>query len=196
MKKILALLFCLIPFCAFAQNFLDDFQTNNLRWNVYSGDNYMTSIQNGVMHLETKENAKDAVVTCYSSLDPTKPFELETKLMKTKINDEQRGIGIVFNYKDDLNFDVFYLMKGSVLYRKIVDSKIVGQRTASVDLNEKLKDHELLVKYYPGNLHFFVNGVDAIEINYATLEYSGIGIAVWAEDGKQTADVDYIKYRQ
>ena len=196
MKKILALLFCLIPLGVSAQNFLDDFQANNLGWNVYYGDNYMSTIQNGLMHLETKEGAKDAMVTCYSSLDTNKPFELEIKLMKTKINDEQRGIGIVFNYKDDLNFDVFYLMKGSVLYRKIVDSKIVGQRRASVDLNEKLKDHELLVKYYPGNLHFFVNGVDAIEINYATLEYSGIGIAVWAEDGKQSADVDYIKYRQ
>ena len=196
MRKIIIIILCFLPVCSFAQTFFENFEANSFNWNTYEGDKYTAIIQKGLLHLETREGARDALVTSYSTLNPKLPFELEVKLMKTKLNDEQRGIGVVFNYKDDFNFDVFYLMKGSALYRKIVDHKIVRERRATVKYETNIKDHVLTVVSTPGKLVFLVSGIQAIEINYVTLDYSGIGITVWAEDGKQSADVDYIRFDQ
>ena len=196
MKKIFVIILFLLPFTLSAQTFFEDFDANSLKWNTYDGKDYFSVIQQSMLHLESREDAHDAMVTTYTDLDPKKPFELEIKLMKTKLNDEQRGIGLVFNYKDDFNYDVFYLMKGSVLYRKVIENKIVRQRRGAVSYDTKIKDHTLTLKSTPNKFVFFVSGVEAMEIDYATLDYGGIGVRVWAEDGKQSADVDYIRYDQ
>lgn len=196
MKKIILGLFLVLPTIAFAQSVREDFDSNTLGWNEFVGEKYSAIIKDGALHLETLEKAPLAIASCYLTVDPQKPFEIKAKLMDTKINDEERGIGIVFNYLDDCNFDVFLLSKDKAYYWRYVDNKCVGTRCGDVKFQRKQKDHDLSVKYGYDRLEFFVNNVKALEIRNAPMKYNGFGLMAWALDGKQTAQVDYIEFIQ
>lgn len=196
MKKIILGLLFLLPTMMFAQTVREDFDSNTLGWNEFVGKNYSATIQDGVLHLEAREGQPFALASCYTTLDPQLPFEIKAKLIDTKINDEERGIGIVFNYLDDMNYDVFLLSKDKAYYWRVVDSELRGQRRGDIKITKKQKDHELSVKYGYDRLEFFVNNVKALEIRNAPLKYNGFGIAVWSSDNKQSADVDYIEFIQ
>ena len=97
---------------------------------------------------------------------------------------------------DDYNYDAFYLSNEKVFYYRVVEGEIVGRRYSDVKIFKRLKEHELSVKSSFNKLEFYVNNVKALEIRNAPVNYSGLGFGVWAEDGKQTADVDYIEFIQ
>lgn len=197
MKRLIFASLFLLSFLTQAQTIIrDDFDSNSLGWNEFAGKKYSAIIQDGVLHLETREGAPTAIASCYSIIDPQKSFEIKMGLVKTKIDDEERGIGIVLNYLDDYNFDVFYMSKEKAFYKRFVEGKLFGFRCGDVKIDKKLRDHELIVKSAFDKLEFFINNVKALEIQHAPLLYPGFGVSVWADDGKQVADVDYIEFKQ
>ena len=197
MKKIIIVALCALPFFAQAQNVVrEDFDSNTLGWNEISSKRYSAIIQDGVLHLETREKADFAIASCYDLIDVRNPFEISIKIVNTKIDDEERGIGIVFNYLDDFNFDAFTLSKEEVRYQRFYENKLVGQRSGEIKFDKKQKDHELVIKSGYNRLEFFVNGVKAIDMRNIPLTYSGFGLIVWSADGKYAADIDYIEFKQ
>ena len=199
MKKFLIvfLILLFIPIFSKAQTIIrDDFETNKLGWNEIVAKGYSAFIQDGKMHLETKENKKEAKVTCYPPIDVQKSFEIKAKLVDTKINDEERGIGLVFNYRDDSNYDAFIITKDQVRYLRFEEDRLVGSRRSDFKNLKKLKDHELVVKSSFHKMEFYVNNIKALEIRDITLSYSGFGLIAVSADDKQTADFDWIEFKQ
>ena len=66
----------------------DDFDSNSLGWNEFVGHKYAAIIQDGVLHLETREETDNAIASCYTVIDQRKSFEVKMGLVKTKIDDE------------------------------------------------------------------------------------------------------------
>lgn len=195
MKKIIIGVLMLIPTIAFAQTFRDDFDSNSLGWNEFVGKKYSAVIREGVLHLETSDKDGQAFATCYGTYDPQKPFEIKAKFIDTKINDEEQGVGILFNYMDDYNLEAFFLSKDKAYYWRWMNNKVCGFRAADVKFKKRSRDHELQVKSGFEKLEFIVNNVKVLEVR-STPIYTGFGIGVWSDDGKQTADVDYIEFIQ
>lgn len=199
MKKYLTIILALVSINAFAQTITEDFETNRLGWNEIVEKKGEAIIKDGVLHLSAGAGllgGRSLTSTCYLPLDPNKNFTIKAKCINTKINDNDRGIGIVLNYMDDGNYDEFTITKETAVYRRWVEDRCVGYRQAQVKVDKKTKDHELIVKSTFQKLEFIVDNMTVLEIRYAPIKYSGFGLAVWALDGKQVADIDEIEIIQ
>ena len=199
MSRILLTIFAAtISITSFSQalSLRDDFDSNRLGWNEFVGKHRTAVINDGVLHLETDKEKGIAISSCYAPVDPKAPFEIKAKLIKTKINDEEQGIGLVFNYLDDDNYDVFILSKDLIYYKRWRDGKRVGFRYGDLKIDKRQKDHELNLKSGFDKIEFSVNNVKALEIRNAPLQYTGFGLFVWTDDDTQAADIDYIEIKQ
>ena len=199
MKKTIAILFAFVSLNAFAQTIKDDFETNRMGWNEIVAKKGEAVIKEGVLHLSAGAGLTEGrsfMSTCYLPVDLTKDFTIKAKCIDTKINDDERGIGLVINYMDDYNYDEFLITKGTALYRRWVEGELVGFRQSQVKVDNKSKNHEIVVKSTLQKLEFIVDNMTVLEIRYAPVKYSGFGIAVWAIDGKQEADIDEVEIIQ
>jgi len=198
MKKVLIylIIWLFIPLFSHAQTVVrDDFETNKLGWNEVVSKQYSAIIQDGKMHLETKEGGA-AIARCFAPIDPQKPFEIKAKLNDTKINDEERGIGIIFNYRDNKNFDAFVISKNTAEFQEYTNGQLTGFCQQDIKYFKKYKDHELVIKYSFQKVVFYVNDINALEMRDIKLQYTGFGLYVWSKDDKQIADFDWIEFKQ
>ncbi len=184
-------MFACISLNMFAQSFTEDFESNKLGWNEFVGKRGEAIIKEGVLHLSAK-TAEPMMSTCYLPIDPSKNYSIKAKCINTKINDDERGICMILNYMDDYNYDMFILTMETAIYKRYVDNRLVGFRQTQVKVNKKIKDHELEIKSTFQKLEFLVDNMQALEIRFAPMKYSGFGMGVWAVDGKQVADIDEI----
>ena len=189
MKKIFVVLLFCMSLSAFAQTLKIDFETNDLGWNEYSGKRGEAIIKDGVLHISSQKAGLMSATT-YLPIDPQKNFELRAKFLNTKLNDDERGIAVILNYKDDYNLDYFYITNETAVYNRIIDNEVVGFRYAQVKMDKKLKDHDLTVKSTFGKLEFIVDAMKCLEVRCAPLQYTGFGLGVYSGDGNQVADID------
>lgn len=195
MKKICIALFLCMSLTSFAQTIKIDFESNEFGWNEYSGRRGEAIIKDGVLHLSS-EKAGMMMATTYLPIDPQKNFELRAKFINTKLNDEERGVAVILNYRDDCNYDSFYITNETAVYHRVVDAVEVGYRVAQVKMNKKLKDHDLVIKSTFGKLEFFVDDMKSLEVRFAPLQYTGFGLGAYSKDGTQVADVDELEIIQ
>jgi len=172
---------------------IEDFEANSLGWNEYSSPRQSAIIKEGALHME---NFVDDIVmaSCYTPLDVTEAWKVKAQFKGTKIDSDNRGVGIVINYLDDMNYDCFMFSKELIVYSRYIDGHEVGKRYAQLKVDRKIKDHILIVEYANNKIQFSINDVMCIEIKNAPIKYNGFGLAVWGKG--QKADVEEIQFIQ
>ncbi len=201
-KNFSIVLFTFLAFAANAQTFKDSFDSNVMGWTEISSKEGEAVIKEGVMHLEGKNSgsglsealwgvpskpASQIITSCYAPFDVKKNFELSCKATVKKIN-ENNMVGILFDYYDDYNFRAFVIDDEVAYYFSYTEGDLTGFKSNLLKLKDKKKaDIEFRIKSTYNKIEFIVNNMQALEIRYAELISSGIGLYV---RGAQVADFD------
>ena len=210
MKKIIAI--CTLLICiatTHAQN-IETFDSNKYGWIETVKKNGSAIITEGVMRLECNVTLADLInqtplsertmqTSCYAPFDPKQNFTFKCTAIAKKVN-TNGSFGLIFNYMDDYNYSAFYigrlpLQKNAVvIYQRVVDNEIVGQRISDLKLNSKKNvEFKFELRSMFDRLEFYGNEMKIMEVRYNPIEYSGIGFGVY---GEQTVDFDNVEFIQ
>ena len=196
-------------------SFKETFDANSLEWNecAFESNNGTAIIDKGVMTVKSKGENKAAgafltamsgVATqvgkdtffethCYAPIDVLKPFKIISHVNIDKLN-EDRVVGLVFNYRDAGNFYCFTFNHEMVRFTRYVDGMVVGSITQGVKWADKSKvQQEWELTSEGENLKFVVDGMPILNVKYMPLEYSGFGYYTF---GKQKLVVDDVEFIQ
>lgn len=223
MKTKMLCLFCLLvfPLTASAQItmvwdipdslretvFFDDFDDNRNEWSL-EGDDVKLKIKKGIYEIDNTHEEGNFLVT-YDGLDFSGEFSIECKMRKTKGDNDEVWLGIVWGYQTDADYSNFlmgadgtYQLAVSSLneYKKVIDweehsalsendkfNVLRVERRANflTFLGQKLKN---LDQY---TYHFYLNGSLVRTINDWPAVWGGsLGFRI-SEDAK--IEVDYVK---
>ena len=207
MKKIIAI--CLLLVCATTASaqFVETFDSNKFGWQEYVTKNGGAMITEGVMRLENKMSIlglvdpnSATVTSCYAPFDPRKNFTFKCDASTKKLN-VGPYFGIIFDYVDNYNYSVFYISKSlfdannaTVLYQRVVENRVVGQRMADLKLTQKknLEFHFELKSMFD-RIEFYCNDMKAMEVRYNPITHCGRGFGVF---GPMTVDFDNVSFEQ
>ena len=207
MKRIIII--CSLLICAAvanAQN-VETFDSNTFGWIESVEKDGSAIIVEGVMRLEGKNALDDIwnlkagssqiITSCYAPFDPQKNFTFKCDAVAKKINDKG-FFGLIFDYMDDYNYSAFYIFKGDknamVLYQRVKDNEIIGQRLSDLKLKEKKNAafaFELRSSF--DRVEFYCNDMKAMEVRYNPVQYCGVGFGVF---GQQSVDFDNVQFIQ
>jgi hypothetical protein len=205
----------LIGVSAFAQNFVDTFDSNSLGWTecAFESNKGSAVIDKGVLTIKSKGENKTAGVLlsalsgtaakvgentffethCYAPIDVQKSFEVTANVTIEKLGSD-RVCGFVFNYKDGGNFYCFTFNDEMVNFTRYVDNRVVGNITQGVKWQDKKKlNQEWKLINDSGILSFLVDGMEILKVRYMPLDYAGMGFYTF---GKQTLVVEDMTFAQ
>lgn len=194
--------------------FTDDFDTNILNWTECEDCGSGSAIINdGTLLLKSNGENKTAgaLITvlcgvptsigentffethCYAPIDITLPFEITANVIIDRLADE-RICGFVFNYRDNGNFDCINLNDKTINYTRFVNNYIVGNIMKGLKwpYTKNVKQDWRFI-YNNGNITFYINDIDVLNVKHMPIDFSGIGFCVY---GKQTLTVDNITFNQ
>jgi len=218
MKKSI-LLFACIALMSIANaesfHFTESFDANSLEWTECANESNLGSavIDKGVFTIKSKgENkgmgafltAMSGVKTtvgqntffethCYAPLDVKKPFTITTHVEIDKL-DQDRCVGLVFNYRDGGNFYCFSFNDEMVTFARYVDNEIVGTISQGIKWKKKSdakQEWELISE--DQTLTFKVNGMPILKVHYMPLEYSGFGYYTFGKQTLIVKDVEFVE---
>ncbi len=216
MKKLLfTIALGVISYPIFADVITDELDANSFGWNecAFESSNGSSVIDKGVLTIKSKGENKAAgafltamtgVATkvgantffethCYAPLDMSADFEVTTDVTIDKL-DNDRLVGLVFNYRDAGNFYCFSFNDEMVSFRRYVDNAVVGNISQSVIWKKTKKAQQQWKLTKVGDeLAFSVDDMEILRVRYMPLEYAGFGFYTF---GKQKLVVDKIVYQQ
>lgn len=130
---------------------------------------------------------------CYAPLNVKRSFKISTNVTIGKLDDD-KFVGLLFNYKDDGNFYAFIFNDEDVKFLRKVDGKWVGSITQGVKWSKKRKAQQNWRLESDGSiLSFFVDELPIMKVRYMTLDYAGFGYLTF---GNQKLIVDDVEFRQ
>lgn len=192
-----------------AQVLKETFDSNSLDWNecATEGNGGKSIIDKGVLTI-TSEGANKFwsamagtqigeytyfTCSCYAPLNIQRPFKISTNVTIGKL-DEDKLVGLLFNYKDDGNFYAFIFNDKEVHFMRYKDMKLVGSKTQSVKWSKTRKAQQNWRLESDGStLSFFVDELPIMKVRYMPLEYAGFGYYTF---GKQKLIVDDVEFDQ
>lgn len=192
-----------------AQIIKETFDSNSLNWNeCVSESNAGTSIiDKGVLTITSKGMNKfwtamlgaqigentHFTCHCYAPLNVQRPFKISSNVTIGKLDDD-KYVGLLFNYKDDGNFYAFVFDDNDVTFLRFEDMKLVGIMTQSVRWPKTRKMRQNWKLESDGStISFFVDGLPIMNVRYMPLEFSGFGFYT---RGKQKLVVDDVEFFQ
>lgn len=211
MKKsisiIVSLFLCLVTINA--QSFKETFDTNSLSWNECASEsNAGTSvIDKGVLTITSKgvnkfwSNMVGAQVGkytyftcfCYAPLNIIQSFTINTNVTIGKLDDDKL-VGLIFNYKDNGNFYAFVFNENEVMFLRYKDNKLIGDIHQSVKWSKKRKAKQnWRLESEASVISFFVDDLPIMKVRYMPLEYAGFGYYTF---GDQKLIVDDVEFTQ
>lgn len=142
----------------------DDFETDK-GWSEINDENGKCVVKNGKIEIKS-EKGKRYISRCKTNLDGKKDFTINVEV---KLDDElSRGLytGLIFDYRDNRNFKVFYIEKGFVWFEEYVGGTIDRQEK---DLLKKYgddkKDFKFEIQRKGQNVMFLVDDEETIEMD-------------------------------
>ena len=142
----------------------DDFETDK-GWSEINDVNGKCVVKNGKIEIKS-EKGKRYISRCKTNLDGKKDFTINVEV---KLDDElSRGLytGLIFDYRDNRNFKVFYIEKGFVWFEEYVGGTIDRQEK---DLLKKYgddkKDFKFEIQRKGQNVMFLVDDEETIEMD-------------------------------
>lgn len=204
MKRIVLLIaILLIEVSSFAKVY--DFESNDLGWNEIVVKKGEVLIKEGVLSIEGKNEVTETGIwdsfgrikdelfwksTCYLPIDVKKSFVIKVDAFAKKIK-EDAGFGIIFNYKDNKNFEMFCITATNVYYWRFENGTLVGDRDDRIKFQKKKKaDVSLVVEKTFDNVSFIVDDVHVLELPYVDYKYRGFGFFAI---GEQTITFDNLE---
>ena len=202
-----ALLICSVS--VDAQSVKETFDSNSLDWNECASEGHggKSIIDKGVLTI-TSEGANKFwsamagtqigenthfTCSCYAPLNVQRSFKISTNVTIGKL-DEDKHVGLLFNYKDDGNFYAFIFNEEEVSFIRIKDMRFVGSKTQSVKWSKTRKAQQNWRLESDGStLSFFVDELLIMKVRYMPLEYAGFGYYTF---GKQKLIVDDVEFVQ
>ena len=207
MKRIIIICSLLICVATTNAQTIETFDSNTFGWIESVEKDGSAIIVEGVMRLEGKNALNDVwslkagesqvLTSCYAPFDPQKNFTFKCDAIAKKINDKGY-FGLVFDYMDNYNYSVFYIFKGDknamVLYQRVKDGKIIGERLSDLKLKQK-KNTEFAFELRSAfdRVEFYCNNMKAMEVRYNPVMYCGVGFAIF---GQQSVDFDNVQFIQ
>lgn len=211
MKKCILFLVVVITCTASvkSQSIVETFDSNSLNWNECASEsNSGTSIiDKGVLTITSKGMNKfwtamlgaqvgentHFTCHCYAPLNVQRSFTISTNVTIGKLDDD-KWVGVLFNYKDDGNFYAFVFDDDDVSFLRFEDMKMVGCITQSVKWSRTRKMQQNWRLESDGStLSFFVDELPIMTVRYMPLEYAGFG---YYTRGKQKLIVDDVEFIQ
>ena len=177
----------------------ETFDSNSWQWTEYSDDKGSAYIIDGVMRLESKSNEYstfEKVVSEFSThsylpMDPTKGFRIKCSAIVSKLEDNKL-FGIIFDYIDDFNCNLFMIENDKAFIFRLNDGKIVGYQHNQFKIqgDKKKAKIEIEARYKGDELEFRVNDVQAILCRYMPIRSNGFGFFAL---GKCKVDIDEVE---
>lgn len=144
-----------------AQLITDDFESNNLGWTEEVGSDKMAVIKEGHLYLNGKSTG--AMSTCYAPFDIDKPFELKCEAYIKSLSGS-KFFGIFVDYEDDNNYIRFTVEDDRVFVRRVVENRIVAERSQPLKLKSKKKTGiDFKIEYTLQKITLFINDMKAID---------------------------------
>lgn len=192
-----------------AQSVKETFDSNSLNWNECASEsNAGTSIiDKGVLTMTSKgvnkfwsammgaQVGSNTYFTCfcYAPINVQRSFKINTNVTIGKL-DEDKLVGLIFNYKDDGNFYAFVFNDAEVRFMRYENMRLVGSVTQSVKWSKTRKAQQNWRLESDGStLSFFVDDLPIMNMRYMPLEYAGFGYYTF---GKQKLIVDDVEFIQ
>lgn len=130
---------------------------------------------------------------CYAPINVQRSFKINTNVTIGKL-DEDKLVGLIFNYKDDGNFYAFVFNDAEVRFMCYENMRLVGSVTQSVKWSKTRKAQQNWRLESDGStLSFFVDDLPIMNMRYMPLEYAGFGYYTF---GKQKLIVDDVEFIQ
>ena len=131
--------------------------------------------------------------TCYAPLNMDHSFTINTNVTIGKLDDD-KWVGLVFNYKDDGNFYAFIFDEDFVMFIRVIDGRLVGWKNQGMRWSKKRKAQQNWRLESDGKvLSFFVDDLPIMKMRYMPLDYNGFGYCTF---GKQKLEVDDVEFIQ
>jgi hypothetical protein len=203
-KSIIAIAIMLSSLAGFTQTQTENFESNSWGWTETSSKDGEAIIKEGVFHLEGKKSGGPnfwGVPTepsfiethCFAGFDPSKNFEIKCSAIVKKISDNG-NFGLILDYLDEGNFNVFVVNDEEAWLVRYKDYKIVGRiRNALKQKGKKQVSLDISIKSTFQKLQFYINGMKAVEARYLPIITNGFGFYV---TGSQTVDFDNVQITQ
>ena len=209
-KSILILATALICLASVnAQSFKETFDSNSLSWNECASEsNAGTSvIDKGVLTITSKGVNKfwSAMVGgqvgkytyftcfCYAPLNIVQSFKINTNVTIGKLDDDKL-VGLIFNYKDNGNFYAFVFNENEVMFLRYKENRLIGDIHQSVKWSKKRKAKQNWRLESDGSvLSFFVDDYPIMKVRYMPLEYAGFGYYTFGDQKLIVDDVEFIQ---
>lgn len=176
--------------CMNAQQVNDDFESNNLGWTEEVGSDKVAVIKDGHLHLEGKASGVSS--SCYAPFDIDKPFEIKCEAFVKSLTGSKH-FGVIVDYEDEQNYIRFSVEDDRVYVRRVVEDRIVAQRSQPLKLKAKKKTGlDFKIEYTLQKVTLFINDMKAIDyqrrVNSGQFMLGTTGIGFYA--GKNT-EVDF-----
>ena len=210
MKRFICVIFTLLLFCGLsnAQSIIETFDSNSLNWNECASEsNAGTSIINeGKLTITSKGSSKFWAAMmgvqpsatyftcfCYAPINVKRSFTITTDVTIGKL-DDNKLVGLVFNYKDDGTFYAFVFDDVEVRFLRYVDNRLVGAITQSVKWKKTRAAQQMWKLESDGStLSFFVDDLQIMNVRYMPLEYSGFGFYTYGNQKLLVKEVEFVQ---
>lgn len=180
-----------------------DFESNDLGWNEYSGQKGEALIKEGVLYIDGKNDGNAIITetgrliknhflssTCYLPIEVARSFEIKADVFAKKLK-EDAGFGIIFNYRDDENFNFFLVTATYVEYYRFENAICTGHREDRIKFRSKKKAEIVMhLKKAFDKVSLTVDDVMVLEVPYVDYKYQGIGFFTI---GEQTITFDNLE---
>lgn len=186
----------------------ETFDSNSLNWNECASENNSgkSVIDKGVLTITSKgsnpfwsaltgsdNGYKEFSCFCYAPLNVKRPFKIETNVTIGAL-ENNKFVGLIFNYKDDGTLNAFILSNKDVKFLRKVDNKWVGSISQTVKWKKRWKaDQKWRLESDGSTLAFFVDDLLIMKVRYMFLDYTGFGYITIGYQKLTVYDVEFIQ---
>lgn len=192
-----------------AQSIKETFDSNSLNWNECASESNSgkSIIDKGVLTITSKGVNKFLTAMigeqvgkythftciCYAPLNILKPFTITTNVT-IGVLDDDKWVGLIFNYKDDGNFYAFVFSDTDVAFLRYKEYRLIGRIVQSVKWSKKRKAQQNWRLESEGSLlSFYVDEMLIMKVRYMPLEYAGFGYYTLGNQKLIVDDVEFIQ---
>ena len=108
--------------------------------------------------------------------------------------DDDKFVGLIFNYKDNGNFYAYVFNDEEVVFLRYKENRLIGDIHQSVKWSKKRKAQQNWGLESEGSLlSFFVDDMLIMKVRYMPLEYAAFGFYTFGNQKLIVDDVDFIQ---
>lgn len=145
-------------------------------WSQYNDKFGKSELKDDYLQIESKKDETPALaVTEISYFNPDTPFLFGVWLKEADINDE-KGVGIVFDYADNRNYKSILVAKKNYMYTVCKDGVTSIVKRGLVKHGKT--GINMIIRLDGGKMYFYLNGLEQATVNKVSAENQNFGVIV------------------